>query len=298
MIISNEPGYYAAGRYGIRTENLVVVREIAVRGAERPTLGFETISFAPIDLRLVEPKLLDAQEIAWLDAYHRDVRAKLSPLVDAETRKWLRAGDAAGGVIFRSPILRVIRGLDPRTQDGTVPASHRCRRLDGRVKPGRDAERERDGRMRDATLPASCLSPSRSNTSYAGLTRVSSDVTLRDQSRTYRRQQRWDQRWRCADIATGVMRMKGGHVYIMTNERDGDALCRRHQPISRDAVSNIARGSTDGFTRQHGLKRLVYYEFHEDIRTAFQREKTIKHWPRLVEAGADSGDEPRMGRSL
>ena len=90
MIISNEPGYYAAGRYGIRTENLVVVREIAVRGAERPTLGFETISFAPIDLRLVEPKLLDAQEIAWLDAYHRDVRAKLSPLVDAPTRRWLR----------------------------------------------------------------------------------------------------------------------------------------------------------------------------------------------------------------
>jgi Xaa-Pro aminopeptidase len=91
MILSNEPGYYAAGRYGIRIENLVVVREVKVAGADRPTLGFETISFAPIDLRLVEPKLMDEHEIAWLDAYHRDVRAKLSPLVDAETRKWLRA---------------------------------------------------------------------------------------------------------------------------------------------------------------------------------------------------------------
>jgi Xaa-Pro aminopeptidase len=90
MILSNEPGYYAAGRFGIRIENLVVVREAKIAGADRPTLGFETISFAPIDLRLVEKKLMSREEIAWLDAYHAETRAKLSPLVDPPTRKWLR----------------------------------------------------------------------------------------------------------------------------------------------------------------------------------------------------------------
>ena len=90
MILSNEPGYYAAGRYGIRIENLVVVREAKIAGADRPTLGFETISFAPIDLRLVDKKLLSRDEIAWLDAYHAETRAKLTPLVDPSTRRWLK----------------------------------------------------------------------------------------------------------------------------------------------------------------------------------------------------------------
>ncbi len=90
MIVSNEPGYYAAGKFGIRIENLVVVEERAIRGAERPMLGFATISLAPIDLRLVEAKLLDGEEIAWLDAYHARVRAAIGPLVDRETRGWLR----------------------------------------------------------------------------------------------------------------------------------------------------------------------------------------------------------------
>jgi Xaa-Pro aminopeptidase len=91
MILSNEPGHYAAGRFGIRIENLVVVREAKIAGADRPTFGFETISFAPIDLRLVEKKLMSRDEIAWLDAYHAETRAKLSPLVDPPTRQWLRA---------------------------------------------------------------------------------------------------------------------------------------------------------------------------------------------------------------
>ncbi len=91
MILSNEPGYYAAGRFGIRIENLVVVREVAVAGADRPTLGFETISFAPIDLRLVDNKLMSREEIAWLNAYHAETRAKLAPLVDPATGKWLKA---------------------------------------------------------------------------------------------------------------------------------------------------------------------------------------------------------------
>ena len=90
MIVSNEPGYYAAGKFGIRIENLVVVEERAIPGAERKMLGFETISLAPIDLRLVEPKLLEREEIAWLDAYHARVRQEIGPLVDRETRGWLK----------------------------------------------------------------------------------------------------------------------------------------------------------------------------------------------------------------
>ncbi|HEY5203231.1 MAG TPA: M24 family metallopeptidase C-terminal domain-containing protein, partial [Roseiarcus sp.] len=82
-------GYYAAGAFGIRIENLLVVEERAIAGGERPMLGFETLTLAPIDLSLVEPKLLDADEIAWLDDYHARVRKVLSPRVDAPTRAWL-----------------------------------------------------------------------------------------------------------------------------------------------------------------------------------------------------------------
>ena len=89
MIISNEPGYYAAGAFGIRIENLLVVEERTIAGGERPMLGFETLTFAPIDLSLVEPKLMDADEIAWLDDYHARVRKTLSPRVDSSTRAWL-----------------------------------------------------------------------------------------------------------------------------------------------------------------------------------------------------------------
>jgi Xaa-Pro aminopeptidase len=90
MILSNEPGYYAPGKFGVRIENLVVVEPRAIIGAERTMLGFETISLAPIDTRLVERKLLDKEEIAWLNAYHARVRAAIGPLVDRETRGWLR----------------------------------------------------------------------------------------------------------------------------------------------------------------------------------------------------------------
>jgi len=90
MILSNEPGYYAAGRFGIRLENLVVVESRDIPGAERKMLGFETISLAPIDLRAVEPKMLTPEETAWLDRYHAWVRKTLSPRVDAATRAWLK----------------------------------------------------------------------------------------------------------------------------------------------------------------------------------------------------------------
>jgi len=89
MILSNEPGYYAAGAFGIRTENLLVVERREIPGAEREMLGFETLTLAPIDLRLVDWKLLDVSEIKWVDAYHARVRKSLSPLVDTVTRRWL-----------------------------------------------------------------------------------------------------------------------------------------------------------------------------------------------------------------
>jgi Xaa-Pro aminopeptidase len=89
MIISNEPGYYRVGDWGIRTENLIVVEPRANGGFERDMLGFETISFAPIDQRLIEPKLLTDNEIDWLNAYHAQVRRLLSPRLDLTTRRWL-----------------------------------------------------------------------------------------------------------------------------------------------------------------------------------------------------------------
>ena len=89
MIVSNEPGYYKTAAYGIRIENLVVVSALKDEGWERELLGFETLTLAPIDLALVEPALLQPDEIAWLDRYHARVRDELTPLVDAATAAWL-----------------------------------------------------------------------------------------------------------------------------------------------------------------------------------------------------------------
>ncbi|HEX4571265.1 MAG TPA: aminopeptidase P family protein [Dongiaceae bacterium] len=89
MIVSNEPGYYKTGAYGIRIENLVTVIEDPRPGDERPMLAFETLTLAPIDRNLVDKGLLTAAEIAWLDAYHARVREVLSPQLDAATAAWL-----------------------------------------------------------------------------------------------------------------------------------------------------------------------------------------------------------------
>lgn len=90
MVVSNEPGYYKTGAYGIRIENLVAVAEFPkAPSAERAMLGFETLTLAPIDRNLVERGLLDADERAWLDAYHARVAAEIGPLVDDATRAWL-----------------------------------------------------------------------------------------------------------------------------------------------------------------------------------------------------------------
>jgi Xaa-Pro aminopeptidase len=87
MIVSNEPGYYKTGAYGIRIENLVVVQP--AEGADREMLGFETLTLAPIDRNLIDPSLLGDEEIAWLDAYHTTVRETLTTHVDPETARWL-----------------------------------------------------------------------------------------------------------------------------------------------------------------------------------------------------------------
>jgi Xaa-Pro aminopeptidase len=90
MIVSNEPGYYKEGGYGIRIENLVLVQPAAT-GGEREMLGFETLTLAPIDRTLIDPALLDEAEVTWLDAYHARVHEVLTPLVDADTAQWLAA---------------------------------------------------------------------------------------------------------------------------------------------------------------------------------------------------------------
>jgi len=95
MIVSNEPGYYKTDGYGIRIENLVtVVACDRPAGGERDLLAFETLTQAPIDRALVDTSLLTNEEIAWLNAYHADVRTLLTPLVDGGEAAWLATATA------------------------------------------------------------------------------------------------------------------------------------------------------------------------------------------------------------
>jgi Xaa-Pro aminopeptidase len=99
MICSNEPGYYKTGAYGIRIENLVlnVALPSAVPDAAPGTpehgeyLAFETLSLCPIDTRCIDRALLRADEVAWLNAYHAEVRRRLSPRVSGAALHWLEA---------------------------------------------------------------------------------------------------------------------------------------------------------------------------------------------------------------
>jgi Xaa-Pro aminopeptidase len=88
MIVSNEPGYYREGAYGIRTENLVHVIESPVGGGRY--LEFETLTLCPIERRLIEPRLLTEAERDWLDAYHERVFAEIGPLLKGEVKGWLK----------------------------------------------------------------------------------------------------------------------------------------------------------------------------------------------------------------
>jgi len=97
MIISNEPGYYKTGEYGMRVENLVLVVEAAPESgfkAEKKLLGFKTLTFAPIDRNLIETSLLSAAERAWVDDYHGEVLRIVGPQLDGEAKAWLEAGCA------------------------------------------------------------------------------------------------------------------------------------------------------------------------------------------------------------
>jgi Xaa-Pro aminopeptidase len=89
MILSNEPGYYKPGAFGIRIENLVLVETRAIAGAEKEMLGFETLTFAPIDRRLIVAAMLSGRERAWLDDYHRQVLEVVGPQLDGEAQAWL-----------------------------------------------------------------------------------------------------------------------------------------------------------------------------------------------------------------
>jgi Xaa-Pro aminopeptidase len=98
MMISNEPGYYKTDAYGIRIENLVLVSEPAdIEGGERPMMSFETLTLVPIDRRLIEPKLMSAEEIQWLDAYHARVQAVIGPHLRGDDSAWLASATARIG---------------------------------------------------------------------------------------------------------------------------------------------------------------------------------------------------------
>lgn len=95
MILSNEPGYYREGAFGIRIENLVLTEPATdIAGGDMPMLSFETLTFAPIDRRLIVPALLVPEEIAWIDAYHATTRGLLSPLLDEAASEWLAKATA------------------------------------------------------------------------------------------------------------------------------------------------------------------------------------------------------------
>jgi Xaa-Pro aminopeptidase len=94
MILSNEPGYYKPGDFGIRTENLILVEPRAIPGAEGDYFGFETLTFAPIDRTLVDCALLTQGEVNWWNAYHAKVAEVLLPQLAGEVRAWVEAACA------------------------------------------------------------------------------------------------------------------------------------------------------------------------------------------------------------
>jgi len=94
MILSNEPGYYKTDAYGIRIENLELVTAAEIAGAEKPMNAFETLTLAPIDRRLIDVKMLSAEELDWLNAYHARVRHEVRAKLDEATQAWLDAATA------------------------------------------------------------------------------------------------------------------------------------------------------------------------------------------------------------
>ncbi len=91
MIISNEPGYYKAGAFGIRLENLVLVESRQIDGAEDDYMGFETLTLVPFDASLLDLSLMTPDDIAWWNAYHAQVLVVIGPRLEGEDRAWLEA---------------------------------------------------------------------------------------------------------------------------------------------------------------------------------------------------------------
>jgi Xaa-Pro aminopeptidase len=91
MILSDEPGYYKAGEYGIRIENLLLVESREIAGAEGDFLGFETLTHVPIERRLVDHSLLTRDEVVWWNQYHARVLDIVGPQVEGEVGTWLKA---------------------------------------------------------------------------------------------------------------------------------------------------------------------------------------------------------------
>ena len=92
MILSNEPGYYLPSAHGIRLENLLLVQQAAqFPSANKPFLKFEMLTLAPFDRRLIDPEMLDASELAWLNAYHERVMNEVEQHLDVKARDWLAA---------------------------------------------------------------------------------------------------------------------------------------------------------------------------------------------------------------
>ena len=96
MILSNEPGYYREGAFGIRIENLIVVQRAPALpdGDTREQLHFETLTWVPLDRRLIMRSMLSPDEAAWINAYHADVRQNIAPRVAGDVLHWLKAACA------------------------------------------------------------------------------------------------------------------------------------------------------------------------------------------------------------
>jgi len=90
MILSNEPGYYKPGQYGMRIENLILVVEQTIPGGECSMLGFETLTLVPFDRSLIDVRSLTSHEIRWIDDYHSQVFRVIGPMLDGEERQWLK----------------------------------------------------------------------------------------------------------------------------------------------------------------------------------------------------------------
>ena len=89
MILSNEPGYYNPNEYGIRIENLVLVTDKQVPGGDKELLGFATLTFVPIEKKLIDVSMLSDRELEWLNDYHAKVLSLIGPQLEGEDKAWL-----------------------------------------------------------------------------------------------------------------------------------------------------------------------------------------------------------------